>query len=696
MKRRTGEGNTLTGLGDSYSGLGYPERSIGYYEQALAIHREVKSRGNEATTLVTLSDLHIKIGRYESAIQALGRALAIAREMKDPATESSVLSTLADAYVHLGRSDEAIDHYSQALVLARSVKDRSGEGIILNSLGQVYNTLERNEQALEYLQQGIAIARELKRPTSQTHALASMGEVYSRMAQHDKALEVHAQALVIARDARYRPGEGLALVRLGDTYRKLGQLDKASENLQPALTLARALKDPEAETMTLIGLARVARDRGELTQARSLAEETLARIESVRSQMFGRESRAAYFASAQTASELHVDILMRLHKAAPAAGYDALALDSSERRRARGLLELLTEAGMDVRAGVDPKLVERERALERQLNGLAASRVQMQSRTQSPETVASLERDITRVEQERERVEIEIRSTSPRYAAVAHPEPLSTRDIQRVLLDNDTLLLEFLLGEERSYVWALSRGSLVSRELPQRREIETAVRTVLDLLAARRTSITLTDASRRLSQMVLGPVANELRGRRLAIVADGALQYVPFAMLPSPSSLTPLIVNHEIVTLPSASTLGIIRGELARRTPARDGIAVIADPVFSAGDDRLKATVTSAPPGPPAAAGAENTRLLAHLAGAPEAKGAPMSIPRLPFTRQEADRILGVKPDATNLKALDLTASKAMVTSGRLATYQVRPFRHPRLPGQRAPGILVSCSLDGR
>ena len=124
---------------------------------------------------------------------------------------------------------------------------------------------------------------------------------------------------------------------------------------------------------------------------------------------------------------------------------------------------------------MDAKLVQRERALEKQLNTLAASRLQSQSRTQSPETIASIERDITRVEQERERLEIEIRSTSPRYSAVAHPQPLATRDIQRDLLDNDTLLLEFLLGEERSYVWALSRGSLVSHELPKRREVEAAV-----------------------------------------------------------------------------------------------------------------------------------------------------------------------------------------------------------------------------
>ena len=107
---------------------------------------------------------------------------------------------------------------------------------------------------------------------------------------------------------------------------------------------------------------------------------------------------------------------------------------------------------MDVRTGVDAKLVQRERALEKQLNTLAASRVQSQSRTQSPETIASIERDITRVEQERDasRSRSAAPARGPRPSLI--PQPLATRDIQRDLLDNDTLLLEFLLGEERSYV----------------------------------------------------------------------------------------------------------------------------------------------------------------------------------------------------------------------------------------------------
>ena len=427
----------------------------------------------------------------------------------------------------------------------------------------------------------------------------------------------------------------------------------------------------------------------------------------MRSQMFGRESRAAYFASAQAASELHVDILMRLHKAAPAEGYDSLALDSSERRRARGLLELLTEAGMDLRTGVDAKLVQRERALEKQLNTLAASEVQ------SPRDAESRDHRIDRTRHHARRTGARApRDRDPQHQpACTRPSLIPSRSPRATFKGTCSITTRFSSnscsarsGATMGVVQGLAGKPRAAETQGGRGRRD---RSVLDLVT--RQGASATEASRRLSQMVLGPFANELRGKRLAIVADGALQDVPFAMLPSPersagstrsqrdvTSQTPLIVNHEIVTLPSASTLGIIRRELARRTPARDGIAVIADPVFSAGDERLKGTTASTHAGSPAPAGAENTRLLAHLAGATAANGAAMFIPRSPFTRQEADRILGIKPDAANLKALDLTASKALVTSGRLATNRHVDFAtHGHLDSER-PGFsaLVLSMVD--
>ena len=216
--------------------------------------------------------------------------------------------------------------------------------------------------------------------------------------------------------------------------------------------------------------------------------------------------------------------------------------------------------------------------------------------------------------------------------------------------------------------------------------------------------------------MVLGPVAAQLGNKRLVIVADGALQYVPFAMLPvpesgrvrdrqsrrdvdprsairNPQSPRPLIVDHEIISLPSASTLAVQRKEFVGRKPAAKMVAVIADPVFSPTDDRLNLNTARQKSDQVADAhmtGGESVRILGHLS---ESSGTGrLSIPRLPFTRREADQIISVSPGKANLEAVDFKASRATVTSGELKDYRYLHFAtHGYLDSER-PALSAWCS----
>jgi CHAT domain-containing protein len=183
--------------------------------------------------------------------------------------------------------------------------------------------------------------------------------------------------------------------------------------------------------------------------------------------------------------------------------------------------------------------------------------------------------------------------------------------------------------------------------------------------------------------MILAPVAGEFGNKRLVVVADGALQYVPFAALPL--SNQPLILRHEIVSLPSASAFAVQRENLANREPAPKTIAVIADPVFSPGDPRFKNE---------AGAVAQNTtRSLEHLP-ANAAGGTRLTIPRLPFTRWEADQILAVARAGSNLKALDFRANRAMATGGELSKYRYVHFAtHGYLDTTRAGLSAIVLSL---
>jgi CHAT domain-containing protein len=163
-----------------------------------------------------------------------------------------------------------------------------------------------------------------------------------------------------------------------------------------------------------------------------------------------------------------------------------------------------------------------------------------------------------------DQLKAQIRVTSPRYAALKYPEPLNLQQIQQQVLDDDTVLLEYSLGEDRSYLWAVTKTSITSYVLPKRSEIEAAVETFRQSLTPN--SAANLETGLPLSQMLLAPVANQLGNKRLLIVPDGALQYVPFAALPIPSSpTTPLLVQNEIITLPSASTVAIQRRQLQNR-----------------------------------------------------------------------------------------------------------------------------------
>src|SRR6185295_13171630 len=96
-------------------------------------------------------------------------------------------------------------------------------------------------------------------------------------------------------------------------------------------------------------------------------------------------------------------------------------------------------------------------------------------------------------------------------------------------------------------------------------------------------------AAANLSQILLGPVAAELKDKRLLIVSDGVLQFIPFAGLPDPLApdSRPLVIDHEVVITPSASVVALLRQEAANRKPAPRALAVFADPVFSNDDPRV-------------------------------------------------------------------------------------------------------------
>lgn len=421
--------------------------------------------------------------------------------------------------------------------------------------------------------------------------------------------------------------------------------------------------DRGQEVTTLFNVAFLQRSQGNLKDALSLMDSAITIIEDLRTKIGSQELRASYFATVQDYYKFYIDLLMQLHQQNPTQGYDALALHTSERERERSLVELLTEANAHIRQGVDPKLLEQESTLQQQLNALERRRYELSSGQYTEQQLDQIKQQSQSLLTQLDQLKAEIRTTSPRYAALKYPEPLNLQQIQQQVLDDDTLLLEYSLGEDRSYLWAVTKNSITSYILPKRSEIEAAAQTFAKSVTQNSTATI--DSGLPLSQILLAPVANQLGNKRLLIVPDGALQYVPFTALPIPSSpTTPLLVQHEIITLPSASTVAIQRRQLQNRPLAAKKLAVVADPIFALNDPRFSTTPqpTSSTP-----TNSALTRAARNLGLGDSAK----VLDRLKFTRDEADKIIALVPEAKRLEALDFDASRATATDPNLAQYQI-------------------------
>jgi CHAT domain-containing protein len=446
-------------------------------------------------------------------------------------------------------------------------------------------------------------------------------------------------------------------------------------------------------------------------------ELALSVIESLRTEVESRDLRASFVASNYGYHELQLNVLARLHQLRPREGLSARAFEASERARARSLLESLTESGIDLRAGVDSDLLRRERLAKLAFDDWAKrSRGSGDSSTRRADTqrLAAEYRDL---EERYAQIQAEIKSRSPRYAALARPEPLTLKEIQKQVLDRDTVLLEYALGDERSYLWIVSKDRHALHELPARAEIEQAAQRVYERLTKRlsaqgseqerHAAIERADGeywaeAARLSEMLLGPVAKQLAGKRLLVVTEGMLQYVPFQALPVPGSSAapiPMLVEHEIVNLPSASVLAVLRQESARHAQPPKVIAVLADPVFEADDPRLRVGNASSAPAKPAVSASDEAQAPKQALRALEfIRDGRWNVPRLAATRQEADAIASTVPSNMALKKVGFDASRATALGPELAQYRIVHFATHGVFDNENPGLsgLILSLFDER
>jgi len=698
-------GHPFLNLGYLHGNLGNMDLSLGFFARALAVWVTSHDRRKQAMTLTAMAGLYALQGEKQRASDLHNDALKLFRVMGNRNGEAATLNGIGYLYDDLGNYERALKSYSLALQLYQSIGNQSYAAITLGYLGRVYFSQHENEKALELFQKKLATSQLVLDRRMEAYTLRDIGNVLNAMGKKEQALDCYNRARILSQAVMDRRGEAYILNKIGSLLEHSGDRSQALTYYREALAQMQSVVDRRGEVLTLYEIARAERDSRNLVKARAEIEESLRLIDRLRTKVFSPSLRISYLETVYQHYEFYIDLLMRMHRQDPAAGYNFLALEASERARARTLVEILSEAHTDIRKGVDQELLAEESRLQQQLNQ-KAEQIRLLSGKHSSEQLATSKSELENLLAQYDEVESRVRDRSPRYAGLAQPGELRVADLQKQL-DHETVLLEYSLGEERSYGWAVTRDSVISFELPARHQIEETARQLYVLLAngyARNQNESRTEqkirlarveaeyatAATKLSAMLVAPVTSLLQ-KRLVIVADGLLQFIPFSALPDPAviaansgSFQPLIADHEIISLPSLSTLAVLRKEQRVSEPAKHLVAVFADPVFERDDPRVRqASLAGSSQFNPAWRGRYRASLELY------SESEPIKFERLPFTLQEAQAIAAVIPNTEIKQAIGFDASLNAILMAQLHEYRIIHFAthgvfnnsHPELSG---------------
>ena len=725
-------GQVVNNFGYTYYSKGELARARPYYEQAAALFGSAGEWGWQIRPLANAAVLDAEEGRLTSAIGTFEQVLEVMPPGKLLPRRSIALENLGATHLLRGDAEDALQIFVEALDLQRALTDEQGEGRLLRRIGEAYYTLGELDLAEQYLDQALPLAERTNDARTEEGALRNLGNVAYLRRDYAAALELHRRALEVSAsisdrahlqvlvtkdlvalgrptEARAAAGEARSFAASSGSASLLATAEQAAGRAELAAgkpAEAAAMLESAAAAFARLGmraeradalhdLVLAMRAANRIDAALEHGEAALHELELMRRRVSDPGLRAGLASARRDYYETQIDLLMEVARdqrtaAAERDLHARAALEISERGRARMIADLLQEAAIDLRAGVPADVRAKQDQLYEQLADRRRQRDLLLERAAAgPTAAAELERvvgDLAALENALNLVEIDVRRDNPRYAKLTAPATLTATEIQ-LAVGPDTVLLQYALGESRSWVWIVTAERIVAVELADRATIEAAARRALARLEAHTPEAVAppTAELEDLAALVLAPVAALLNRPRVVLALDGALQFVPFSVLPlhaANAAVAPLVAQHEIVEIPSMSVLALSARSAAR--PAGKTLAVFADPVVDPTDPRFGATA-------PATLAAADPHGFAARSSAGE-------LGRLLSTGYEGETIAALVKGQDRVLVRGFAANRDAVLDSGLEDFRYIHFATHGLVDARYPGLsaLVLSQFDER
>lgn len=705
--------------------------------QALELSERAGDKARAGTAMVYLAAAVSYQGRLSEALEIAQKDVLVARESGDKKVLEQALNNLASINGGLGRLEESLASFYELLDLARAIDDPTMQYVTLLNIGEAYVRADDPDNAELPLQESLRLARELKpnlhatNPSKkaiemvllnlgamemarrhydaalnyyeQVHAskpesslwvvaaLQGMVASYQQLGEPQKAIDFIDQAIPIAEKAASGAEYRNLLSALGESQEKLGNFDAALASENRALALIHdAGGDPDSEWQVESRIAHIERASGNNERALEHYQKAIREIELLRSVALNtEEGRAGVVEKSRSTYAETADLLVDLHR-------ENEALETVERARARGFLDMLAEARVGVADELTPDQHKQENFI---LSRISSTQKKMWKQNISAEEKKQNEAELNAAESDLEKLHLQIRESNPHYASLQYPEPIPIDAIQGKLLDDHTALIEYLLGDKRSLAWVVTKNNATATILPGRKEIEERVATYRKHLSEHISALTLDQSLRTINilggelyESLFKPIENQVRtSKTLIFIPDGTLGYLPFEALVAASDRGRSIYLAErfaIVYGPSATALVTV-GEANDHVVPHKALLAFGDPVITPDEgSQTKLKLSSG-----------SMSKVRRPSPSEDYAERGFSLARLPYTRDEVTGIGKLFPPDQRRLYLGADAREETVKSEKLDEFRYIHFATHGFLDESHPGrsgILLSLTSDSK
>ena len=657
--------------------MGHITEAISLFKESSALSTEV--RADDVSMMQVLAvdragRLSRVAGRYEDARWCFNQALQLYRQRKDRVGELATLNNLSVVFSDTGDFAKAEQALQEALPLSRQLDNRQQQRSLLTKFLVLEKGRGNLAKALEYGERAKAVEiRPMVDPNSRAMQLISlelhyqMGMLYAETGQYSNAFEAYKTAQRLAGEFRVPQLQGFVLGEIAGLHLRLGDTERAKETAAQSLgALLQGGGNKHFESRVLFIKAEAERKLGENSTALLSYRQAIAAMEQARLLSIPTEiSRAGLVASRHEVFAGAIDFLL-------SQGFATEALEVSEAYHARAFLDVLAGAGIE--SATELPLDQRKEE-DRLFARIASVQREMWKVGIKPDEEVQLSRKLEEAEAALDSFRLRTYRGNRQYARVSAPAPIKADRIARDVLPSDTALIEFVIGDKASYAWIVTQDKLAAITLPPGKEVESLVKGYRETLAGKVNSLNaLQEISRqkvqgrRLYEKLLQPLASNLNGqRKLIIVPDGVLSYLPFETLffEQGGVAGYLLERFAISYAPSASALHALNSHSS--SPDARGFVGFGDPQYQE----------------------SSTGGIQAVSG--------IQLRQLPYTRMEVNEIAALFPKSERDVYLGTEALEQNVKAAPLARYRYVHFAAHGVIDEEHPGrsgIMLGAGKD--